>query len=120
MRRKRLEDSVYKRHVEIVVCSDAEFNDLTEELYDDKAGVDSNDFASFYSTPTGRTTHYYIWLSTFRNTPRDIAHLCHEVLHLTFEVMRYVGLKHTVASEEAYTYYFDSMLKQALQFLRRK
>lgn len=41
--------------------------------------------------------------------------LCHELLHATFAVLRWVGVRLSSGSEEAFTYLFDHLLRQALR-----
>src|SRR5690242_16809215 len=56
----------------------------------------------------------FVTCVTSEGRARTIAYLAHEILHLTFDVLGDMGLKHCSDSEEAYTYYFQVMLSQAL------
>lgn len=60
---------------------------------------------------------HYIILPMDRKRPTtwEEAALAHECLHLTFAVLANAGIYHHDASEEAYTYYFQSMFVQMLR-----
>ncbi len=53
---------------------------------------------------------WLIWLESLNNCPT----LAHEALHITAGLLEARGLKFTEASEEAYTYTMESIMRQVL------
>lgn len=49
---------------------------------------------------------------------RDIALLAHELFHATAFVMEEHGVPYSADSEEAWAYYFDHLVRRALEVLR--
>ena len=61
---------------------------------------------------------HFVFLNTSAPANRGItllATLSHEVLHLAFNVLRDAGVKYCDASEEAYTYWFDSIFSRMVR-----
>lgn len=59
---------------------------------------------------------WWIWFPT--STPAS-CHVLHEVLHVTFYVLRDRGLELTDASDEAFTYYAEMLFNQVNAALAR-
>lgn len=57
---------------------------------------------------------WLIWVESLDDVPA----LAHEALHVAAGVLEARGLKHSDASEEAYTYTMEYILRQALQSKR--
>ena len=123
MKVKRLTDSVYRRSITLVVSTPDEFNRFIEKRHKDNPNALNKDAGMHFSIWPGKKQVYcyhYIWLNGWRGTTTQTAFLHHEVNHLSYKVLRYLGMRLTEASEEAYTYYSESLFRQALQFLRRQ
>lgn len=120
-------DSVFQRNLYIVV-GDAEKSKehilrkflLTEESQELES-VDDDNMGGFDKLDQGERTSpiFLVWLRQYKGTPKDIAVLAHEILHLTFEVMRHSDVHYSEDfSEEIYAYYMDSILSQAIKKLK--
>jgi len=82
----------------------------------DAAGM----FWSFSERKTGRKV-YSLWIEKTPKRPKEIGFLCHEVFHLTVEILRDVGLRWGAgASEEAFVYLFQSLLETILDKMERR
>lgn len=60
------------------------------------------------------------WLPAFgcpKPTPESISVLAHELFHVTEFVMWHHGIEHTEETQEAWAYYFDHLLRRALEVL---
>ena len=61
----------------------------------------------------------YIWIRSFDNNVEDIGLLSHELMHFTFNVLGWAGMRATPESDEAYTYFFQyyqvKLLKKMLR-----
>jgi hypothetical protein len=89
-------------------------------------GGTSREFAAFakkqidadITTGDGAAGHAYVeygkpWLLWVESLT-DVAALAHEALHVAAGVLECRGLKHTDASEEAYTYTMEHIMRTAL------
>lgn len=60
---------------------------------------------------------HMIWLRDFKKKPHEIAILSHELMHYVAHVMGDKGLELSPKTDEAYAYYYESMLRRILEKL---
>lgn len=121
-----IEDEVFNRKIYVVVGDpEKSRNHLKRKFklsYEDCDSISKENDGCYFSVTNHKSQRkvFVIWVKNFRNTPGDIAVVAHEILHLTFAVMCYIGVKISDDSEEAFTYYMDSILKKVLLKLSKK
>lgn len=116
MRKYQIADCAYFRKILFVVGDDSSLNRFLK-----KFGVDrwtDQHWGMYFST---EDDHSHYILLTNRGGKKDnawrLAALGHEVMHLVFDVFRIVGIEPSTSSEEAFTYYFQSMYSAMLEKL---
>jgi len=116
MKTYRIANPLYGGRVTLVLGSDDE---LREWLANEHTGRDWEDLDGMFFTDRerGRLTHY-ILVSTRTEAERRLSTLAHEVLHLTFAVMRSAEVIFSEDSEEAFTYYFGAMFESCAKHLK--
>lgn len=60
-----------------------------------------------------------IWVRTAQRNPLDVSIICHECLHATYYLFKYIGQAHGAVcyeDQEMHTYFLDYLVKEALQF----
>ena len=115
-----LEDPIYLRTIHLVV-GDA---GLSRKLIAKKTGADEDDLTSvvashYGSVVTFKHGKYVIWLRNFKFDAVSIDTLVHEMTHLTFSVMQYVGMTLSDESEEAFAYYSGYITNQIIKLIQK-
>ena len=62
---------------------------------------------------------HYVMVADGDTSPWTTATLGHEVMHLTFHVLRHAGVRYRRESEEAFTYYFQWIFSRCMHALTR-
>lgn len=72
-------------------------------------------YCPFTEAKTGRR-RYSIWVDKPPRRVREVGTLCHEVFHLTVDILRQTGVRWgNGASEEAFVYLFEGLLDKILE-----
>lgn len=109
----RLQDSVYDRHIFFIVGNAEECNKVIYKKWLLKNAFDDNDDACMLTLEVEKESNKRImWFKKLSKKPDDIGCVAHECLHVVMSVVRAVGMKPTHDSEEALTYYIESLVKQ--------
>lgn len=122
----KVTDSVYDSDISIFIGNGEAVEDHIQDNYKLEYPVDDffsrgnkGVFARLFLTDQERKW-YVIWMDDFKMTPFYLSVLSHEANHLTFEVMRDIDMILCPASEEAFTYYQDSIIYQFLDKNKNK
>lgn len=75
--------------------------------------------AAYFDIPTEKGTKHFIWVRSFTWLIQETALLHHEMLHLTFDIMRVVGIQLCKESEESYTYFYQKLIMEVYDVLRK-
>ena len=108
--KRKIQDEVYKHTIYLYRGSENELKKIFPDWCEDS-------FGRFCWYEKGPTFNLYIGILKYSTKEKQRACLAHECLHLTFYVMRHVGVPLTSDSEEAFTYFFDSVYGKALKAL---
>ena len=104
----KIPDPAYGRHITLVFGSHAEINRWADgKRRRDKSFpvLDESTQALFFE----RKSCYYILVSNAKSLSFIPAVLAHECGHLMFAVLREAGINYCQSSEEAFTYYLESI-----------
>lgn len=88
-----------------------------KELKDVFFGKSINSHGCVWITAGGRGV---LWLENFKGRPQDYDHLCHEIFHLTYGMLDYVGVKLSDESEETFAYYSGFLTRTILEGIKKK
>lgn len=66
------------------------------------------------------TKDRYIWMPAWVNDNEHITTLQHECNHASEEILKFVGIRRTKASEEVFTYYTAWLFSECLKRLRKE
>lgn len=118
---KYIRNDTYRRGITIFIGSAKEFIKFLEsssykndkELMENiKEHENTNALATCYNDHTDGQC--IIRVSNCPITPTQIACLGHELLHATFFILQYCGIKYSDEGEEAFTYLYEFFLTKAL------
>lgn len=112
-------DKLYGARVTILVCGHEEAYKFFKTKYKlEYTGLQfCNGLAPTIEDKKNGISYNFIWLDKFEYTPKWISILVHECLHLTFEILKDRQLFYSKETEEAYCYYHDYLVKEALDRL---
>lgn len=120
IRELTIPDSVYSRKIVLVVGDPEVCRQRVEKRFNaDIDTIDESNHGCFVRIADNKRSTYLMWLRRFDGGAQDVSVLAHEVLHLTFSVMKCVGIKFNSGSEEAFTYYLDSIVKHSMLALKK-
>lgn len=115
MKIKKIKDGMYGQEIYFVYnCPQDKIINKLNKQYGLKLEKSLNAVGSTYEFANEAEDHhlFYVWVERFKRTNHDISVLAHEVLHLAFSGLEFVGIKYdSQLSEEAFTYYFDHLLE---------
>lgn len=115
MKTRRIPNPLYGGRVVLVLGSDEE---LTEWLVREHTELEWDGYDGlFFSVLDKRQLTYYVLVSTRTQGSHRAATLAHELMHLTFAVMRSAEVLYSEDSEEAFTYYFGAIFESAAKHL---
>lgn len=103
----------------LVGCSVAHLREWTKENYQYELGDDDRPLeGSFVDMTNEKGTAYVIQLSEpWKGSIKQIGTLSHELLHLVMRALSARGIWHTRATEEAYCYLHECLLKWCINAL---
>lgn len=102
MREFKLTDPLYGADITLLVGG------TIEELKKKVGDNDLQQCPGYYLRPSDEyNAPFYVWVES-----PQMPVLCHELMHLTFGVLKACGVEPCEESEEAYTYWFENMLEQ--------
>ncbi len=89
-----------------------------------KFNINEDDLTSVIQTNYGAVVtftqgKYIVWLRDFKFDATSIDTLVHEMTHLTFSVMQYVGVTLADESEEAFAYYSGYITYQIIKLIQK-
>lgn len=115
---KKLKDSVFDRDLYLV---SGPLDEVRTYIHN-RFGVDYEDTPiiddhGLFLDCDGR---YIIYIYEYDGTPHWHSTVAHEALHATFTAMEYIGIEYCSKTEEVFTYYTDSLVKQITKILQKK
>lgn len=116
---KRLLDSVYDRRIYVAVGSAEECVPKINKKFGLTLDVSDFEGDSGQHIEVGNeddkvVDSFVIWLEN----AKDLAVISHEVFHAAHRIMKYVGIKLSDDSEEAYAYFIESIVRQIVQAVK--
>ena len=114
---KKLVDSVYDRDIYFILSSQELASKFVASRFETPPFPEDDSDGESVETEEGK---FLIWIEPYDDSPEWYAVLTHEVMHTTFEILKSIGISLRDESEEAYTYYADSLIRQAIKFARKK
>jgi len=99
-------------------CTSRQYRDFIRQRAAGSNFKDPGPFAGFAWSSRKRGL-IIIGLDRWRGKTADYQVLTHEVLHATFRVADWVGVKLCDGSEETYTYVAEDLLRRCLEALKR-
>ena len=120
MKKIQIKDKMYHRWLWFITdCNLDEFESWIAKKYGVEKEIKSKNIAQLSTLiKEDRTRHYYIWIENFDWYIWQQEAIAHEVLHFTFKVLKHLGIEYCENSEEAYTYYFESIMIEILDKLK--
>ena len=115
----KIKDEIYHFLLIVFIGSHEECDDFIKKNYNsDGIGIPKtfSGYSVGLESPDGREIIQFIWYDAFPETLVDWVGLSHEVNHMTFKVLKEVG----VDDEEAHCYYHDYILKKVLRLLNKE
>lgn len=123
MKRYLIRDPIFGASVELLICSVEAYNRYITKRYPaiplKDLAVAGDDALFEDKKATDGTKDRFIWLPDWKDDNDHMTRLTHEVDHAREAILRFIGLRRTKASEEAYTYYTAWLLGECLKRLRR-
>lgn len=74
--------------------------------------------ACYFDIESNGDRIHFIWMRAFSWMMQETALLHHEMLHLTFDVLRIIGISLVEESEEAFTYFYQKLMIEIYGVLR--
>lgn len=122
MKISKLHDPILPREVTVLIGgTNQDKDDYLNKTYGNglteiSSGIDG---AAEFITIELKENDYILWIPDGKSN-QELALTAHEVLHLTFEMLRTMGIRHCRKSEEIYTHYFQFFFMQILEILDTK
>lgn len=100
-------------------CSIDEFKAIVAKKYKVDLSGTQNASAATYTLTKGKSQKNLVWLSNFKFDPINISLLSHELHHVVMSNLEDRGFTWTMGGDEAYAYYFQTMLMSCLKALKK-
>jgi len=110
----RIRDYAYFHDIFLVLGSDKELQKWCAKHGGHEWKQSSSGRWMAIAEPSGYVTHYIV-ATTDHQKPWLLAVVAHEVLHLTFAVLKNAGIKYSDDSEEAFNYYFQFIFSEVVK-----
>lgn len=113
-------DPLYNRKILLFYgCPNEAYIKAIRKISADDPGLPDKGAAGMYYAFTEKNTdskRYSIWIDRAPRRLRDMGTLCHEVFHLTVDILKDSGVRWgNGASEEAFTYLFEALVDKILE-----
>ncbi len=120
----KIKDKYYEQNIWVIVGEKELFKKYVSRKYKmpdlswiDEKGRDGD--AKTITLQHGEAVHTIVWIVTFKWKVFEMGLLVHELLHVVTKTLKDIGFKFSEDSEEAYTYYLQTLTQDVFWKLRK-
>lgn len=118
---KNIPDGMFGGCFTLFVGEHKDLDKILKKAYNVELDSSGNSWGEFFTLQNkDKSIVNCIWLSEYKNDKFFNGVLIHELLHLTISELKRRGFSLNSGSEEAYTYFIESVFKQAYDILNKK
>ncbi|MFA5240569.1 MAG: hypothetical protein WC476_12805 [Phycisphaerae bacterium] len=113
----RITDDIYRARIFIIpsFSNPSELVKYFRNSFDHKYKHEPGFDAMYYPFKSKSIRQHFLLFENFDNSARGISNFNHELGHLVYGIMEYVGIKYCDQSEEAFTYYTGYLTEKILE-----
>lgn len=110
-------EPIYFSDIRIIIGTKEEFSGYMWDHYKvrQELGSDASGYSNYLDNVMSGSTHYFVWLSEWRNTLFDYEVLAHEMFHIMCHIFAHLGIRVDNTNSEPAAYFLGYIFGNAIE-----